>query len=331
MSVVTAGEVVVDWLSTRPGDDILDATTFYRSLGGNATNVAVGLSRLETPVRLVAKIGDDLHGEYLKRALQRESVDLSCLLIDPKSPTAQCYGVTLTDNEHRYYNWPRPHAAQLLSPEDIRPEMFDGSSFLHVTGISFTLEPRKSAIEKAIQLAGARSNIVSFDANFPTDVADEILRSVDAAFHKCAILKFNEHEVAYWAENTDTTIEQMGKELFERYRPSALFVTLGPEGSIAVTNQGVCICPAYEVDCVSGIGAGDGFVAGLLHSLDNMLGPTGRRDELEKLSLSQWKEATMFANAVGALATTMTGAAEALPTKSQVAALMSGGKLPFAK
>src|SRR3990167_2314727 len=106
MNVVSIGEILVDWLSLTPGASLLDATKFCRSLGGNATNVAIGLQRLETPVKLIGKIGTDFHAEYLKLMLHNEGMSLDWIIEDDQHPTAQCFMTTSADGEHTYRNWP---------------------------------------------------------------------------------------------------------------------------------------------------------------------------------------------------------------------------------
>ena len=52
-------------------------------LGGNACNVAVGLSRLGYKVALMAELGDDEFSEKIVKGLKREGVDLSSLVKNP--------------------------------------------------------------------------------------------------------------------------------------------------------------------------------------------------------------------------------------------------------
>jgi fructokinase len=322
MHVVTAGEVVVDWISTIAGASFANAGYFYRNLGGNATNVAVGLSRLGTPASLIGKVGQDIHGRYLIDCLEREKVDLSFLYADPGHSTAQCYAITDEDGEHIYYNWPRPHAAQMLAPEDIPEKAFDDACLLHTSGISFTLEPRKSAIQKAMQLAHDKHIITSFDANFPTDVEQSIQRAVEEALYRSDLLKFNQAELAYWALGS-VSVADMAMQLFEKYRPTILAVTLGENGSYLVTAEGMIQCAPFAVRAVCGVGAGDGFMAGMIHAIERTFAGRPTRQSLADLNLEQWQRIGEFANAVGALVTTAVGATDPLPKLQEVEQLMA--------
>src|SRR5262249_28452964 len=159
--------------------------------GGNACNVAIGLARLGSKVRLLGKLGRDVDGRYLSQVLAGEGVDISKGIIDSAVHTAQCYCLTGLDGEHKFYKWPIPHAAQMLSPEEIVESQLDGAEILHATGISLTLDPRRLAVQKAVELACARNMIVCFDASFPTGEDDEARRSMDRVMSAAHILKMN--------------------------------------------------------------------------------------------------------------------------------------------
>ena len=54
------------------------------SLGGNAANVAVGLSKLGINTSLATIFGDDERGVWIKRELLKNNVNLDCSKTDPK-------------------------------------------------------------------------------------------------------------------------------------------------------------------------------------------------------------------------------------------------------
>ncbi|HEY9719855.1 MAG TPA: carbohydrate kinase family protein, partial [Trichormus sp.] len=143
-AIVALGELVVDWVCMDKGAGPLHTGGFWRCIGGNATNVAVGLQRLGSEARLVAKVGEDIHEKYLRRCLEAEGVDLRHLIVDPRYPTAQCYCFWDREDDYSYYNFPEPHAADMLSADELKPEMFAHASAMHTTGISLMLEPRRS-------------------------------------------------------------------------------------------------------------------------------------------------------------------------------------------
>lgn len=200
MSVVTIGEVVVDWISTEVGTDFTDAKDFVRSLGGNASNVAIGLARLGVEVRLIGKRGDDPHGKYLDSVLKNERVDLSELIVDQGSPTAQCYVFRHEREEYSFFNWPRPNASHLLREDEISEKTLENASFLHATGISLTIAPRRHAIIRALKMAKEMGVPISFDAGFPTGEDREAREFALTALKTADIVKVNLSELEFWAD-----------------------------------------------------------------------------------------------------------------------------------
>ena len=84
-------------------------------------------------------------------------------------------------------------------------------------------------------------------------------------------------------------------------------IKLGGRGCMLKNAQGVMFLPALPVQAVDATGAGDNFAAGLVSEL---------------LRGADMAEALRFANACGALCTTMPGAGSALRNREQVLELI---------
>lgn len=323
MSVIAIGELVVDWLSLEPCETFFSARQFHRALGGNSTNVAIGLRRLGTDVRLVGKIGADFHGEYIKRQLQAENLDLSFVIADTAYSTAQCYMTTNAEGQHQFRNFPRPHAADMLRPDELPVEAFFDAHFMHSTGISLMADPRRSAVREAVRLAKENRVAVSFDAGFPTgaeayvrEVAVDVLRHAD-------LIKMNEYELQFWfGDKEPGSIEEMAVEVFERYQPAALFVTRAASGSIIITDEGIVLCEPFPVQAVSEVGAGDAYMAGVLHMLDNLILESS--ENLKTLTQSDWMKVGLSGNVCGALATRSIDAYGGMPEINEFQQVFAG-------
>jgi sugar/nucleoside kinase (ribokinase family) len=68
LDLLTVGRVGVDLYPEQP-DPLKDVRTFARSLGGTATNVAVGGARLGRRAGVLTKVGPDPFGQYVREAL----------------------------------------------------------------------------------------------------------------------------------------------------------------------------------------------------------------------------------------------------------------------
>lgn len=339
--VITIGEIVVDWISVDIGLGFKESTGFHRSLGGNATNVSVAVSRLGGSSRLIAKIGIDLHSDLVRTKLIEEKVDLDFLFVDSKYPTANCYGIRDASDEAIYYNWPKPNAALMLCEDDITYDAFIGASFIHATGISLTIEPRKTAVLKALEMARAESVLVSFDASFPTD-SPESIDDARKAMLLADIIKINLTELLFWTglpeDSVTRHLEQLRKANFilsdpnvqelksaidafmKEHTPIAVLLTFGPHGSMVVTEKFSVYSAPIAVESISSIGAGDAYIGAVMFSLTER---QVTKQNISALSESDWSQVATFANAVGALATKHVSAVGSLPTKSEVLKLIA--------
>jgi fructokinase len=98
----------------------------------------------------------------------------------------------------------------------------------------------------------------------------------------------------------------------ERYNIPLLLVTFGENGSYCVTKEGHVHVPAKKVQAVDTTGAGDAFVSGMLHKLNDY------ERNLADITLAEAAEMARFASVSGGLAASVKGAMTALPTLQQV-------------
>jgi ribokinase len=88
---VVIGSVNLDVVASVPHIPIpgetLTGTTLERFYGGKGANQAVSIARLNHPVRMIAKVGDDENGELLRRGLRRAGVDVRGLTTSPETPS----------------------------------------------------------------------------------------------------------------------------------------------------------------------------------------------------------------------------------------------------
>jgi sugar/nucleoside kinase (ribokinase family) len=80
--------------------------------------------------------------------------------------------------------------------------------------------------------------------------------------------------------------------------PDLVGLKLGDQGCVIGSVDGIYLVPAFDVRAVDDTGAGDSFDAGLI---------------LGRLGGLTVRESALLANALGALATTVTGAGSSLP------------------
>lgn len=356
--VVAIGELVVDWISTNRGAGFIESDSFVKSLGGNASNVAIALSRLGTRSRILAKVGNDIHGKYLTHVLSKEGVDTSYVFVDETAPTAQCYVFTTLDEDNTFLNWPPGNAAQKLTTCDITLDRLEGASCIHTTGVSLAHEPRRTTVLETLQKAKQLGILVSFDAGFPTGEGKGSIEALEKAVSMADVVKVNLLELFFWARHIGARIQDsdldfiaayehppssgheaksaksapdlsrnrirdLAKSLFTAFNPKILIVTMAHHGSLVLTSKSETWGIAYPVETLSGVGAGDAYIAGFMHALIETCGASDVVGSLDGLSEEKIVRINNFAGAVGALCTTHVSAYEGLPTAAEVRELMT--------
>jgi 5-dehydro-2-deoxygluconokinase len=88
LDVVCVGRAAVDLYGEQVGGRLEDMQTFARYLGGSPANTAVGSSRLGLRAGMLARVGDEHNGRFVRETLARERVDVSQVRTDPKRLTA---------------------------------------------------------------------------------------------------------------------------------------------------------------------------------------------------------------------------------------------------
>ncbi len=319
MKAVSIGELAVDWLSLECGESMMTATKFYRYLGGNASNVAVGLSRLGLKSAILSKVGVDVHADYLLSRLAMENVDSSWVGRDPVQPTAQCYMVRQPDGSPDYYAWPSPNASKTLSADDVKEEFFADSWLWHLAAVSFLATPRRYAMMAAVEGAHRNRKIVSYDACFPLVESDSGRKAAWKAMQLADIVRFNLAEAAYWSNlpfGTEPAI--CARKLREDLRAAVIIITLAERGAWLFTEKESAFCPPFVVDSVGDVGPGDAFSAGLIYGLTTLGSSGQQRETLYSLSISEWTALCRYGSCAGAMVTRAHSATERFPTKDEL-------------
>src|SRR5262249_16282508 len=95
-----------------------------------------------------------------------EGVDVSRVVRDPGAPTGVFFREVRAHDDPSVYYYRRGSAASRLSPDDVRPDWFEGARHLHVTGITPALGPRtEETVLTGMGMARERGLTVSFDPN----------------------------------------------------------------------------------------------------------------------------------------------------------------------
>lgn len=294
--ITCIGECLIDFLPVAEGEVSLDYGTDFRMYaGGSILNVAVALARLEQPAAFACKVADDYFGRYLRAYMQREHVETRFVIDAPGTHSTLAF--VAMEGGHPAYSFYNEGAADtLLSVNDIPEALYTETGILHFGSNSLLHGTTPATVLKVVQRLKGKA-LLSFDPNIrPNLVGDEAKyrELLIKSFSMADIVKCSDADLAWIYPGR--ACEECLKELL-MLGPALVVITQGARGAIAAHVGGVSVhMPAFTVQIVDTVGAGDAFCAGLLAQL---YGRT--RSELETLSEESLRQILRFAASVSAL------------------------------
>jgi len=240
--ILVVGDVVDD-IGVRPLGRVnacSDTESEIRmSPGGSAANVAAWLGHLGAPVRFVGRVGADA---VERHAASLRGVDAR-LSGDPDLPTATIV-LTLDEAADRTMYVDRA-ANSTLTMEHVPADVWDGVTWLHLTGYTFFDPATRPVAETLISRARELGAGVSID---PSSLG--FLEAVDATVLRA------------WFATADLLFPNEDEQGLLDLDPERAVVTLGAAGA-RFSDHAV---DAPAVSALDTTGAGDAFCAGFLRS-----------------------------------------------------------------
>ena len=308
--ITALGELLIDF--TENGISEQGNTVFEANPGGAPCNVLAMLATLGKKAAFIGKVGDDMFGHQLAKAVKEEGIDIDGIIFDKSVSTTLAFVHTLEGGEREFSFVRNPGADMMLSVDDVKKALIADSKIFHFGTLSSTHEPVRSATRFAIDFAIESGAWISFDPNLrellwpDIDNAREEMRY---GLSKCNILKISDNEVEFLLGYND--YDRAAKELLEKYpNIKIMFITLGSQGSKAYTRTAMAQESAFSVKSIENTGAGDTFLGCALNYIIEHPGFEYNNYELHQL--------LRFANAGAALVTTKKGALKSMPTMSEI-------------
>ncbi|TDU02095.1 5-dehydro-2-deoxygluconokinase [Streptomyces sp. 846.5] len=314
VQALTVGRVGVDLYPQQAGVPLAQVTTFARSLGGTATNVAVGAARLGHATAVLTKVGPDAFGDYVRDALTAFGVDARHVgtAADLLTPVVFCELNPPEDPPLLFYRLPT--APDLtLTWADVPWDLVAEVPLLWVTGTGVSVEPAR---QTQLQLLAHRGRPDSAEGRWtvldldwrpmfwpsPEDARREYQRMLE----QVTVVVGNRAEVEVAVGTADPV--EAARRLLDRGVELAL-VKMGAEGVLVATPDGMTTVAPQRVEVVCGLGAGDAFGGALIHGL-----------------LSGWEpeRCAHYANAAGAIVASRLACADAMPTLAEIETMLSG-------
>lgn len=278
--VIGLGELLWDCF----GDD--------RRPGGAPANVAFQANQLGCRGTVVTRVGQDDLGRELLDFLKKQELSTDYVQVDENYPTGTVT-VEFTDaNDPQYTIHEKVAWDHLDFTAPLATLMGDARA------VCFgTLAQREAASREAIhQCLAATSDdcLVVYDINLRQKYYDRdwIERSLKAA----RVVKLNQDEVEVLSELLGVSQDDLQKfadQLQADYGVEAICITRGSQGCLIYAEGEVYDIPGTPVEVADAVGAGDAFTAALIS---------------RRLLGWSWDRAALFANRVGGLVASQSGA-----------------------
>ena len=272
----------------QPGETVLGISQ-KSSRGGKGANQAIAAARLGCAVSMIGRVGADADGPGCLGALAAEGVDVDGVGVDVEASTG--HATVIVDDNAENAIVVIPGANAMLGPSEVRAA---GAALRDAAVTLLQLEVPLDAVQEAMSLA---TGTIILNPAPAQRIPAPLLAQV-------GILVPNRLELAYLSGRSPASdIEGVIAQAHAIPGPEAIVVTLGGQGAVLVSERGALHVAAFPVDAVDTTGAGDAFCGGLADAV-------ARGVELDR--------AVQWAAAVGAIATTRSGAQAALPNRDQV-------------
>lgn len=294
--IVIVGSISMDMVACTPripglGETVI-GTSFSTTPGGKGANQAVAAARLGYPVQMVGKVGEDAYGDPLLDGLSQAGVDVRTM--------GRFHGSSGLAHIFVAQNGQNSIVIIQGANADVTPAFIDQhAEVIRSAGLVLCqLELPLATTLHTIDLCSASAVPIMLDPAPAAPLPDDV-------FPRIAWFTPNESEAALYDGGGEGP-EDVARQLLAR-GVGGVALKRGAEGAYIATAEKAAWVPAFQVDAIDTVAAGDcfngAFAVGLMEGMD------------------PWA-AARFANAAAAISVTRRGAQASLPTREEVDAFL---------
>lgn len=262
IDILSAGELLVDFITAEFVQNLEEAMLFKRVPGGSPANLCMNMARLGNNCMLVASVGNDDMGTVLRNYVARLGVDVANVA-QVEEPTT----LILVTRSSAVSNFqPYRGADAMLSIRQFPFQRFDDIGVFHTTCFALSKQPARDVILQAAHKAQRAKCLISIDANYSEKIWPERRDAKKAVSEICrhgALVKVSDVDWGRLYEDEspkpDAVIDH-----FLKLGAKEVCYTLGAQGCWVGNGDERHFLPAREVEVKDTTGAGDAFWSGYL-------------------------------------------------------------------
>ena len=303
-TIICLGEVLFDLLANQSGVSSENVTSWTALPGGAPANVACALVKMGDRSRFIGCVGNDDAGVKLSTKLLTEGVDITGIQTHSTAPTRQVQVLRTADGDRIFGGFGDIAADKFADAQlsEVPATLFKDADFLLLGTLALAYPHSATSTWKAVDLAQEYGVKIMVDINWrPT-----FWTSVEVAIPPIKQLLIQADYVKFAREEAELIYGKTSPESLCQYLPKAKGIFITDGGNICeywldgVNGQQ----PAFAVNTIDTTGAGDAFVAGILHQL-------GAREK-------SGAAIVRYAAAAGSLTTQQPGAIDSQPTDAEI-------------
>ncbi len=282
LDLISIGRSSVDLYAQQIGGALEDAQTFFKSVGGCPSNVAIGTARLGLKTGLITRVGDEQMGRFIRAQLEREGVATKGVVTDKARLTALVL-LAVKDRTQFPLIFMRENCADMALDEgDIDPDYITSAAAILVTGTHLSRPGVEAASRKAVRLAKAAGRKVILDIDYRPNLwglaghdagearyvrSADVSRHIQAVLPDCDLIVGTEEEIAI-AGGVEDILEAL--RTIRARSAATVVLKRGPmgcvvyPGAIPASIEGGIAGSGFPIEVYNVLGAGDAFLSGFL-------------------------------------------------------------------
>lgn len=304
--VFCVGELLIDFVAEKQGNDLSRATEFTKKAGGAPANVSCAIAKLGGRGTFVGCVGQDPFGNFLVDVLKANRVD--CSLVQRSETFTTLAFVSLAEDGERDFVFSRGADRELQYDPQIKKE-FKGNMIHFGAATALLGGPLEKAYGHYYFDALTEDIFISFDPNYRGDLwknrEDAFVKKCLPYIEKAHLCKFSLEEAQLISGVNDLN---EACKIIHDIGALTIAVTLGADGTFISNGEATATVPSVPVTPVDTTGAGDAFIGCLLFQISQLENPNTLAEDFAQL-----EKMIGIANKAGALTTTNYGAIESLP------------------
>lgn len=309
--IAALGELLIDF--TDRGLSDAGMRLFEQNPGGAPANMLAAAARLGERTAFIGKVGDDMHGRFLRDTLTAAGIDVTGLVLSPDVFTTLAF-VALDDRGERHFSFARkPGADTCLRSDELPAPLLSSARVLHLGSLSLTDEPARSATYAAVEYCREHGKLISFDPNLRKPLwrdLEEAKKQMLWGLQHADVVKISDEEVEFLF---GLDVQAGAAHILKEFGVKLVFVTCGPEGCWFDNGTARGMTPSLrDIKVLDTTGAGDIFGGSAMWKLLQ----TGKVPG--DLTEGDLRDITAFACTSAGLSTTRPGGISSVPEYEEV-------------